>query len=296
MCSDDVFITLIGKSYGKVVTVMKKLLIIKTGGTFPIIKGQFGDFEEMIRTAVDLKSEEVVVAPVYKGIEVLPALENIGAIIITGSHSMVTDREEWSEQLKVWLQQIVHFQIPTLGICYGHQILAEAFGGKVDDHPKGIEIGTTTISFTEAGREDTLIGCLSPVLYRSIKGSNQGINEIISGIVGHVTHSQTVVKLPKQAVVLANNDFEQHHAFKLNHMYGVQFHQEFTADIIHAYIDEQRAQLEARGLCVDMIHKTVVDNEYGKQLLQQFILHAGLKKEIPKVPSSASNGIFTIHE
>lgn len=277
---------------------MKKLLIIKTGETFPAIREQFGDFEEMIWTAADLAPEEVIVAPVYKGTDILPSLENIGAIVITGSHSMVTNKEEWSESLKVWLQQLVHLQIPTLGICYGHQLLAEAFGGKVDYHPNGIEIGTTTISLTDAGRDDALFSWLSPVLFSSLNGKKQGKKQMLSGIIGHVTHSQTVVKLPKRAIVLANNDFEQHHAFKLNNgIYGVQFHPEFTADIIHAYIDEQREQLEARGVHVENIHKTVIENEYGKQILQLFVWLAGLKKEMPKeFSSSAGWTIFTAQE
>ena len=261
---------------------MKKLLIIKTGETFPKIKEQYGDFDEMVRIAAGLKSEEVEVAPVYKGMDVLPGLENIGAIVLTGSHAMVTEREAWSEQLKAWLREIADLQIPTLGICYGHQLLAEAFGGVVDYHLKGIEIGTTTISLTDQGRDDDLFGFLSPVLYSSLDGNNQGGNQMLFGVLGHVTHSQTIKKLPHRAVVLANNDFERHQAFKLNHMYGVQFHPEFTADVIHAYIDEQRKYLEQAGFDIVKLHKSVIENDFGKQILQWFIWLAGIKKEHPQ--------------
>ena len=260
---------------------MKKMLIIKTGETFPAIKEQFGDFEEMIRTFADLTSEEVIVAPVYKGIELLPTLENIGAIVITGSHSMVTDQEEWSEHLKTWLQQIAPLQIPTLGICYGHQILAEAFGGKVDYHPKGIEIGTASIHLSEAARDDSLFGCLSPTFCSPIDIEKRQ-SEMEAAIFGHVTHSQTVIKLPEQAVLLASNEFEPHHAFKLNnHMYGVQFHPEFTADIIRVYIDEQSEHLEKTGLNIEKIRQSVMENDYGTQILQLFVWLSGLKKNNP---------------
>lgn len=260
---------------------MKKLLIIKTGETFPVIKERFGDFEEMIRIAADLRSEEVTVAPVYKGIGVLPTLENIGAIVITGSHSMVTNQEEWSESLKAWLKQIAHLQIPTLGICYGHQLLAEAFGGKVDYHPKGIEIGTASIQLTEAAREDALFGCIPPTYCSPVNQGNQHTS-IKATIFGHVTHSQTVIRLPEQAVLLASNEFEPHHAFKLKkHMYGVQFHPEFTADIIRVYIDEQREYLEKSGYSIENVCQSVIENDYGTQILQLFVWLAGLKKDYP---------------
>ena len=247
---------------------MKKLLIIQTGETFPAIKKQFGGFDEMVRIGANLQADEVIVAPVYKGIEALPDLESIGAIIITGSHDMVTDKEEWSEQLKGWLQETAYLQIPTLGICYGHQLLAEAFGGKVDYHPKGIEIGTATISLTAAAKADPLFSCLS------------------SEIAGHVTHSQTVITLPENAVVLASNSFENHHAFKLNdHIYGVQYHPEFTAGIIRAYIEKQKVHLEQAGFDIEELHNSVIENDFGKRLLQCFVSIAGLKKEHPKQSS-----------
>lgn len=238
---------------------MKKLLIIKCGETFPSIKEQFGDFEEMIIKGTGISPQAVEVAPVYQDIRSLPSLHEIGAIIITGSHAMVTEYEEWSVQLMHWLQDIREHKIPTLGICYGHQLLAEAFGGKVISHPKGIEIGTTHIKLTDAGKENPLFSIL-PNMF-----------------LGHVTHYQSVLTLPKQAKVLAYNDFEQHQAFMIDqHIFGVQFHPEFSAPIIHAYIDEQAEQLQADGFHITTLHENVIEQDYGQTLLEMFIRHAGL--------------------
>ena len=238
---------------------MTKLLIIKCGETFPSIKEQFGDFEDMIIKGTGISHDNVVIVPVYKDATSLPSLNKIGAIIITGSHAMVTDHEEWSVQLIRWLQDIKQDNIPTLGICYGHQLLAEAFGGQVSHHPKGIEIGTTSILLTDAGKEHPLFSILPHTFF------------------GHVTHYQSVITLPKQAMILAQNAFEQHQAFMIDqHIFGVQFHPEFTAPIIHAYIDEQAERLQADGFSITALHETVIEQDYGRILLEMFVRSVGL--------------------
>jgi GMP synthase (glutamine-hydrolysing) len=168
---------------------MKKVLIIKTGTTHPLIKEKHGVFEDFIINQGEIQKDRVIVSAVYKN-EALPDINSIDSIIITGSHSMVTDKEDWSVKLSEWINEISKYNIPTLGICYGHQLLCQAFGGIVGYHPKGIEKGTVNIELTEEGKKDKLLGILpSPFL-------------------GHVSHSQSVIKLPEKAILLAKNDFE----------------------------------------------------------------------------------------
>ena len=232
---------------------MKKLLIIKTGSTFPDIQKLYGDFEDQVLQQIGIPEKDVRVASVYKG-EILPGIDDISAIVITGSHSMVTEKEDWSVSLAKWLQCVRNLSIPVLGICYGHQLLADAFGGKVGYHPGGLEMGSVEIALSTDGKKDALLGVLP------------------EKFLGFASHAQTVLQLPPGAKLLAANDFEPHHAFVLDgHIWGVQFHPEFNRGITCSYIEAERETLMQQGQDVDALLRSVDENEYGKILLRQFI-------------------------
>jgi GMP synthase-like glutamine amidotransferase len=57
--------------------------------------------------------------------------ETLRGIVVLGSGSSVNDRRAWQERLETWLRPRLERGVPTLGICYGHQMLARMFGGKV---------------------------------------------------------------------------------------------------------------------------------------------------------------------
>ncbi|MBV7273936.1 glutamine amidotransferase [Clostridiaceae bacterium UIB06] len=232
---------------------MKKILIIKTGTTFPSINESYGDFEDFVINQIDLPKKDVIVCSVYKG-DILPDLKEISGVIITGSHSMVTDCAEWSVATEKYIRDIANRSIPVLGICYGHQLICQAFGGIVGYHPEGKEIGTVNIELTEEGKKDELLGILP------------------DSFLGHVVHSQTVVKLPADAKLLARNDFEKHHAFVIyGSIWGVQFHPEFNFEITKAYISEQKENLIKEGNDIDELYNSLKEHEYGKMLLKRFI-------------------------
>lgn len=230
---------------------MKPLLIIKTGSIFPEYKAKLGDFDDFILDQLPAV-DEVLVAPVTETLW-LPDYKAVSGVIITGSHAMVTDRQPWSEFTADWLRAIPADSVPVLGICYGHQLLAHAWGGTVGYHPRGEEVGTVAIELTAAGRMDPLMGVM-PMQFP-----------------GHVIHAQTVLQLPQQAELLAFNEFEPHHAFVLNgNQWGVQFHPEFNAVIEQICIRELRSELEQTGRDPAAIEATVFEHPFGRQLLQRF--------------------------
>ncbi|MFT5583891.1 MAG: GMP synthase (glutamine-hydrolyzing) [Cognaticolwellia sp.] len=65
----------------------------------------------------------------------LPSLDGVDAIVMTGSGANLADgyegegmRQGWTQELVDWTRQAVLADIPTLGVCFGHQVLGAAFG------------------------------------------------------------------------------------------------------------------------------------------------------------------------
>lgn len=174
-------------------------------------------------------------------------------IVVTGSPAMVSDRAPWSESTAAWLAQAVLAGVPVLGVCYGHQLLAHALGGKVGYHPEGRESGTYPVQLHAAAQEDPLFGSL-PAEFKA-----------------QLTHRQSVLELPAEAILLASNSFERHQAFRIGpSAWGVQFHPEFTADVMRAYLRAQAPDLEREGLSPDELITLVDDAPHASSLLQRF--------------------------
>lgn len=203
---------------------MKPILILKTGSTFQELARHFGDFEDWIITA---SGEAPGLFCVADGVEEpLPSPAQLAGVIVTGSHLMVSDGGELVGMWTRLLREALRLRLPVLGICYGHQLLAHALGGRVDNHPGGLELGQVEIEMVAAAQDDPLFQLLPPKFP------------------AYASHRQSVLHLPEGAFVYASNAFEPHHAVRYApNAWGVQFHPEFTQPIMRAYIEHFRPQL-----------------------------------------------------
>jgi GMP synthase (glutamine-hydrolysing) len=232
---------------------LKFIYIIKTGQTFENTKQKLGDFEDWVFNSMGETKLEIKIIDILNGDD-LPELENLAGAVITGSHSMVTDGLVWSLNLERWIQQLSSLDIPILGICYGHQLIAKALGGLCGYHAKGKEIGSVDIHSLEAIKEDALFKN-APKSFKA-----------------HTTHSQTVLQLPKNSVVLAKNSHEPHHIVRFDTMiWGVQFHPEYDTNIMIEYIKEQSDELLSLGFDTQMLLSEVKESPYSNTILSNFV-------------------------
>jgi GMP synthase (glutamine-hydrolysing) len=244
-----------------------RFLVIKTGKTYDGIKERYGCFDDWMAAGLGVPRDRVDVASVFEG-EDLPAhFDDYSGLVITGSPAMVTDRLPWSEALADRLAGEIAGNpdaVPVLGICYGHQLLAHALGGDVAYNPRGREIGTVTITLTDAHRGDALFSAFAAS----------------ATFDAHVTHLQSVIRLPPGSVHLAASALEPHHAFRAGErVWGVQFHPEFTEDVMRAYIDVLDERMRAEGIDADWVRNDVHAAPASNSLLRRFaVLAASLRR------------------
>lgn len=149
----------------------------------------------------------------------IPALADYDALWVMGGPMDV-----WEEELYPWLieekraiRAAIASQMPFLGFCLGHQLLAVALGGAARPMAQP-EVGIKTISLSEAGVRDALL---------------QGVP-----VHGHCLqwHSVEVTRLPDGAQVLASSPACDVQAFRYGpNAYGFQYHVEITAATVHEW-------------------------------------------------------------
>jgi len=232
---------------------MKYIYILKTGETFDTTKEKFGDFDAWVINFLGKTDKNIKIIHILKN-QKLPSLQSAAAFIITGSHSMVSEELNWSVELERYIRKIASKKIPLLGICYGHQLIAKALGGKSDFNKKGKEIGRVKIKRTINSSNDPLFKGFPRQFY------------------AFETHYQSAVKLPSKAVVLASNYKEQHQAVRFTkYIWGVQFHPEFNVNIMKEYIINQEDELIKSGISLKKLLEKVDKCDISNKILSNFM-------------------------
>ena len=163
--------------------------------------------------------------------ERIPAFDRFDLLVVMGGPMDVwhEDQHPWlrleKEAIRRW---VVELGRPFLGICLGHQLLAEALGGTVSPmiHP---EVGFSDVELTPRGEKDALFeGC--PRRFEAFHW-----------------HGAEVTGLPDDTDILCGNAACRVQAFRYGpHAYGVQYHCEITQSTVSdwAAIPAYAASLE----------------------------------------------------
>ncbi len=231
---------------------MKSVLIIRTGRAPDAIRARHGDFPHWFRLGAGLDHKLLRTVDVVAG-ETLPAVQDVAGAVITGSAAMVTDRAAWSERTAGWIREAMDAEIPLFGVCYGHQLMAHALGGRVDYLAGGREIGTQAIELSAHACSDPLTIGL-PGSFRA-----------------HTTHEQSVLEPPRDAVVLARSARDPHQLLRYgSNAVSVQFHPEFNAEVMRAYIRRKHADMRREGADPKQAFQAVAATPVARRLLRHF--------------------------
>ena len=172
------------------------------------------------------------------------------AVVVTGSRASVYWNEEWIDPLVEFVASAAADGLPVLGVCYGHQVVAEALGGRV------------------AGMDDFELG------YNEVE--RVGDDPLFAGIDERFTvftsHGDAVVDLPPGAELLARNDHGVH-AFRKGDCWGVQFHPEYDIETARQIAESKREQVGDEQ--VDAVLADITPERFdaaceAKQLFENF--------------------------
>jgi len=155
--------------------------------------------------------------------------------------------EPWIEDTKQWVESALDRGLPALGICWGHQLLADVLGGTVE--PMGeYELG-----------------------YRTVRHTGDPIFEgIAESFTVFTTHSDTVAELPAGAEPIAENDYGVH-GFRAGSVVGLQSHPEYDAETAERVVrgkDLPDERIEA--VCADITDERYAEAMAAKRVFDNF--------------------------
>jgi GMP synthase (glutamine-hydrolysing) len=167
---------------------------------------------ECIREKMGLEPQELHSFDIFERLIKPADLEGYDALVLGGSGAYcVSEKEVPREIASIEMVVVVARErgMPILGICFGHHLLAEAFGGRVEQDCERQEVGTFLV--TRVGGEDDPLFCASPAAFLVQEG-----------------HKDHVTVLPPGAMLLASTHKSPNQVFTFpgEMIYGVQFHPE----------------------------------------------------------------------
>ena len=150
------------------------------------------------------------------------------AYIVTGSRHSAYEQQPWIEALKSFIIKIVKHNKPLIGICFGHQVIAEALGGKVQKAAIGWGIGVRDYSATAHHKLPTP-SWMEP-----------GKKKISLA----ASHQDQVSELPENATLLLTSEYCPNAAYQIgNQVLTFQGHPEFSRDYLVALLNSRRKRI-----------------------------------------------------
>jgi GMP synthase (glutamine-hydrolysing) len=242
----------------------RKIVILKAGEPPRRVQEQHGSYEQAIINALDGEGTCTVIDPRTQPFALDPAC---AGIIITGSAASAYDEDEWISKSADFLRRAADCGTAIYGICFGHQLVAHAFGGRVEKCPRGWELGTASISLTDTGLADPLFAGLP------------------QEFPAQESHGDVVVELPAGATLLAGNAHWPIQAFRLGEkVWGTQFHPEFSVGLIAGL-----AEVLSRSLPAEAFPSFAADAPINEQIRADL-------RETPQARSCLRNFVRVLTE
>ena len=185
-----------------------KIGILQCDSTMVQFRAEHGNYPEMFISLFKSIDPEMDFNKYDVQLDQYPQTpEECDVYLITGSKYSVYDEEPWIQKLEKFVLELHESKFPMLGICFGHQMIARALGGKTEAAEKGWGVGVQN--------------------YRTTS-SHTWINPALEQFSLLASHMDQVTKLPEGAELIAESEFCPLAAFRIeDHVLTFQGHPEF---------------------------------------------------------------------
>jgi len=234
------------------------------------LRARHGNYPDMIQRlllAADPRLTFEVFACHEGGIPTASA--RVDGWITTGSKCGVNDDADWIERLSGFIRALAQSRQPLVGICFGHQLIARALGGRVERSPRSWGLGAYPT--TLAGREPWMTPWRASDL------------QLLA------SHQDQVVALPPQGRVLAGSGFCPIYMMQVgDSCLGIQGHPEFTRSYLADLLESRRDLIPTeRLLAARHSLRQPVDDRVVAHWILNFIRHGQRQVRQPARPASA---------
>lgn len=186
-----------------------KIGILQCDGVPPRLRKQHPDYPEMLSAMLLNVCDHYKFTNYPVFLDKLPAsIDECDAYITTGSRKSINDQSASFERLLEFIGRANQAEKKLIGICFGHQAIAVALGGRVRKSGNGWAVGAITSRILENR------AWMQP--------QARALNLVVS-------HEEEVVRLPEGALLLGSNDHCKNYLFQYgDHFLGIQGHPEFS--------------------------------------------------------------------
>jgi GMP synthase-like glutamine amidotransferase len=194
--------------------------------------------------------------------EVFPSPEAADGFVITGSPASVHEPLNWIARLAEFIRVLHDRQVPLVGLCFGHQLIAKALGGEVARNAGGWKFGIA----------ETIFDDLRPWMRPEVRRLRL-----------HACHSEQVTRLPQGADRLGGDSGCPIGSFAVGqHIFTTEYHPEFTSSFMCALADAYKGEVPEAVLKAGRKQlEGEVQSDIFAQWMVQFFSYAVLAPSIP---------------
>ena len=198
-----------------------KIGILLVGRASDDLVEKYGTYAEMLIALISSEKHDFT----FKTFNILDSVfpENhleCDGWIVTGSPHGVYEDHSWIPKVSDLINDIYRSKIPIFGVCFGHQLIAQALGGHVEKSIKGWGLGLHTYE---------------------INNKTDYMGNLTEEVTLNICHQDQVLQVPEGATIYASSEFCENAGFYINDkVLTMQAHPEFLVDFIKALLSARR--------------------------------------------------------